>query len=367
MIKEILLSNFKCFQKQHFEMKPLTVLMGLNGMGKSSLIQSLLLVRQSLQQSDLSHIILNGELIKIGKAVDLLYQDANDEIISIEIKFRDLNKPLLLKTKNYTPDADVCELEEANLLSIKKQSLFTDSFLFLKTERIGPRTVLPTSQYKVSQRHTLGNDGALVGQFIETFGSKPVPNNCLKHKSENDTSVRRQIEAWLNEISPGVRLETREHHTLDSMQIRFSFLQGKEESNKFRASNVGFGISFVLPVIAALLTPFKNSLIIIENPETHLHPAGQSAIGRLITCAVAAGHQVIVETHSDHLLNGIRVAIKEQLIKHSDVIIDFFDKKIEDFKAHTVVSEIKIDKNGSLSDYPKYFLDEWEQQLLKLI
>ncbi|WP_180834594.1 AAA family ATPase, partial [Vibrio parahaemolyticus] len=66
----------------------------------------------------------------------------------------------------------------------------------------------------------------------------------------------------------------------------------------------------VLPIVLALLVTKPGGLVIIENPEAHLHPKGQSYLGRLIQRTAEAGVQVIIETHSDHLLNGIRVAAR---------------------------------------------------------
>jgi len=76
----------------------------------------------------------------------------------------------------------------------------------------------------------------------------------------------------------------------------------------------GFGLSYTLPVITALLvgTLIPNSLVIIENPEAHLHPRGQTEIARLIALCAQVGTQIIIETHSDHLFDGIRIAAKNK-------------------------------------------------------
>ncbi len=90
MIKQITLSNFKCFQSQTFDLREFTLLAGLNGMGKSSLIQSQLLLRQSHQQGLIKAggISLNGELVHLGTARDALYDGAEEEIISFAITFK---------------------------------------------------------------------------------------------------------------------------------------------------------------------------------------------------------------------------------------------------------------------------------------
>ena len=99
---------------------------------------------------------------------------------------------------------------------------------------------------------------------------------------------------------------------MDIVRMNFSFVDKNAgvTSNEYRPTSVGFGIAYVLPVLVALLSANEKYMVIIENPEAHLHPRGQVAMGELIARAAAAGVQVIVETHSDHVLNGVRLAVK---------------------------------------------------------
>ena len=97
-------------------------------------------------------------------------------------------------------------------------------------------------------------------------------------------------------------------------------------SNKYRATNVGFGLSYVFPVIVAALAARAGDLLIIENPEAHIHPKGQMRLGQLLSLAAASGVQVVIETHSDHVLNGIRLAVHERKISHEIVRLHFFER-----------------------------------------
>ena len=88
MIHSIYLKNFKCFSEQRFDLAPLTLLTGLNGMGKSSIIQALLLLRQSYQDGLLrSGLELNGRLVELGTGRDVFYENAKDNemILGLEI------------------------------------------------------------------------------------------------------------------------------------------------------------------------------------------------------------------------------------------------------------------------------------------
>lgn len=108
-------------------------------------------------------------------------------------------------------------------------------------------------------------------------------------------------------------------------------------------------------------------MIIIENPEAHIHPKGQAQMGKLIALAAAAGMQLFVETHSDHIVNGIRVAVKERLIPNNKVNISYFYRIAAEDEQFCDIEPISVDIHGELSDYPEDFMDEWNNQLLKLV
>jgi predicted ATPase len=83
-----------------------------------------------------------------------------------------------------------------------------------------------------------------------------------------------------------------------------------------------------------------------------------------------------VETHSDHVINGVRVAVKKGIVKPDDVNIAFFERKrheivlddgVKGQEYYADVRNIKIDANGSLSEYPEDFMDEWSNQLMRLM
>ncbi len=105
--------------------------------------------------------------------------------------------------------------------------------------------------------------------------------------------------------------------------MQFSFAT----SNQYRATNVGFGITYVLPILVAILSSRAGALLLIENPEAHLHPKGQAEMGALLARAASCGIQVLIETHSDHVLNGIRVATHDGIIEPQDIQLHYFQWK----------------------------------------
>jgi predicted ATPase len=134
-----------------------------------------------------------------------------------------------------------------------------------------------------------------------------------------------------------------------------------------RASNVGFGITYVLPILTVLLKAKKGDVIIVENPEAHLHPKAQRMLGELILKAADVGAQIILETHSDHILNGIRLGVKNGIIGDAnDVKNFFFTRENVGIAYHVNVYAPQIDQEGNLDIWPNGFFDEWDKALMEL-
>jgi predicted ATPase len=106
-------------------------------------------------------------------------------------------------------------------------------------------------------------------------------------------------------------------------------------------------------------------LLLLENPEAHLHPQGQVALGELLALAASDGVQIVVETHSDHLLNGVRLAVKREKIRCIDTAIHFFSRSV-DTGDSTVQSPVVM-SNGRLSNWPDGFFDQWDKSLEALV
>ena len=191
-----------------------------------------------------------------------------------------------------------------------------------------------------------------------------------------DKTLIEKVNQCLNWVSPGASLDIKEEKAGDDRFFVSAIDYGVDGDKRlFKPQNVGFGVSYILPVLAVLLTAEKGNILIIENPEAHLHPRGQAEIGKLIAETVARGVQVFVETHSDHLINGVRVAVKKGILKPDDVNIAFFERKEHDTvdmdgkesrEIFTAVKDIKIDANGAISEYPDGFMDEWSNQMMRL-
>lgn len=366
MITKINIDNFKSIKHIEIDTERLNLFMGLNGMGKSTVIQSLLLLRQSYKGSKFKELVLNGELAEIGRGRDAMYNFAEKEEIRFDMQFWKNKKSNSLELiYSYDPLSDVLKLTKKSSEGyVSNEALFNDKFIFLSADRMAPSTAYDLSYDKVANQHALGNRGELAAHFLSMYGKKITVRKemCL----EGSDNLEDQVNAWMRIISPGIRVETAELPTIDKVSLSYVFGTESIFTSNLRPTNVGFGISYVLPILIACLSGMYQ-LIVIENPEAHLHPKGQAKMGELLARCCQAGAQIFVETHSDHIVNGLRVAVKENILPGDRSYINYFTKHVSKGESYTENTPIKIGFNGELSEYPEDFIDEWENQLLKLI
>lgn len=365
MISQINIENFKSLKKVHINTKYLNLLMGLNGMGKSSLIQALLILFQSNKLEERT-IDLIGNLAQIGQGRDALYQFAIDEKIVFELIFD--NNQKFKWSFIYQKDKEKLQSEVG--YAKEQMQIFrnqTKRLQYISADRVGPQEIYPASSVDVADKRQLGLHGEYAVYFLNLFGAEYEIKNNLKHPKESSLKLLDQVNAWMHEISPGISLNTRYVTEINRVILDYQFDYGTQKTNSFRPKNVGFGISYVLSIILVLLTAEEGKIIVIENPESHIHPRGQAELGKLISLAASTKAQLFIETHSDHILNGIRVAVKENLVDRQNVNILYFDKETTDKEQYTKVKPIQVDKNGTLSEYPNNFLDEWSNLLSKLV
>ncbi len=365
MIKQIEIKNFKSLKTADVSVSNLNLLLGLNGMGKSSFIQTLLLLMQSDKLEE-RIIDLNGTLAQIGQGRDALYQYAEEEKIVFELAFEGHPK----FTWKFAYQKDKEKLTAENGYTNDQMIFFrraTKIFQYISAERIGPRDIYEASSDVVADKKQLGLSGEYAAYFINVFGQEHEVLKKLRHSKANSTNLLAQINSWMKEISPGISLNTKYVPEVNKVILDYQFDLLNDKTNSYRPKNVGFGISYVLPVVLALLTAKEGKIIVIENPESHVHPRGQAELGKLIALAASVGAQLFVETHSDHILNGIRVAVKENLVDNSKVNVMFFEKTTTEKEQFTKITQIKVDPKGELSEYPKNMVDEWGNQLFKLM
>ncbi|MCP4701267.1 MAG: DUF3696 domain-containing protein, partial [Gammaproteobacteria bacterium] len=356
------------------EIKNLNLLTGLNGSGKSSLIQTLLLLRQSpeISKGELKLDNPNNPLFDAGVAEDVYCQFGTDK----EIIFRYSSEQHSFQWRfecdvlNH-PDKDVLYAPSVLYSQEQLQHVFGSAFQYLRAERTGAQNSYPTSFNIVKNQKNLGLSGEYATHYLNVYGQKGV-NKLFHHPHAKTAKLTHQTEAWLSELAPDVRLKTK---IVSNEEIRLDFQFDTEQgiTHNFKPKHVGLGLIYVLPVIVALLTAEKNKLILIENPESHIHPRGQVELGKLLAAAAQSGAQLFIETHSDHILNGIRIAAREKRIAPENLIAFYFKRSKEDNCSD--ITSVLIDDNGKLhrktpdgkmAKIPKGFFDEWTNAMMEL-
>ncbi len=370
MLSMIKLLNFKCFQSLELSCAPLTLLCGLNGMGKSSVIQALLILRQSFFSGDLTDgkLVLGGELVDLGTGVDVLFEGADSDSVGFELHSDKISTPWSLAF-DYSKATDQLSVvsSDPNRTTPLMPELWREvppfvSLVYIDAERIGPRKIYPLSETQGRRSDFgVGNEYAL--NYLNLHQDERLPDEDPRFPGARSSRLIRVVNRWLQEVTPGVELQLETVSAADALIAGFSFDRpGDVATRRYRTTNVGFGLSYTLPVLLALLAP-AGTLCLIENPEAHLHPRGQTKLAELAVRASLAGVQVIVETHSDHFMDGVRISVREGLIPPQGVAFHYFERK----GGMTVVSSPQVDTDGRLSSWPSGFFDQHEENLAKLL
>ncbi|MDN3353907.1 DUF3696 domain-containing protein [Actinomadura sp. DC4] len=386
MIDRLSITNFKAFASANIPLGHYTLLSGLNSSGKSTVLQAIALLRQAnaagllddygdYPDSRPGGLPLNGELVELGTGQDILHEDYDTK----DGKNPEIGFGLGTDSGSYEWRAGYgreddllsltfCEpptvFREANPEDETDLTLFNPGFQYLRADRINPAATYPRSHEMSVRRGFLGTRGEYTTDYLRHYQDRAVASARLHHPRASPRLLD-QAEAWMGEICPGVKIEATAIEQTDLVRLGFQFTRHRRlTTNQRRPTNVGFGLTYVLPIVIACLTAQPGSMILLENPEAHVHPQGQSAMAKLTCAAAAAGAQVIVETHSDHILNGVRLSVKRGLLSAGDVRLHYFQR---DADGIIEITSPVIGSDGMLSHWPPGFFDEWDRSLDQLL
>lgn len=334
MINSLVLKSFKSFDNHTFDFNRLNILLGLNSSGKSSVIQAIRMLSNVANGKKGEDVLLDGH----GTLEELENNNSEKGSLGIELEYGDGNEDEVV---SYPTDGE----------NGGKYDRFPHIF-YISADRFGPKDYIP-----VGYNHEIGQRGENMLNVLQEIKDLHMPE-AMRHPGSDKITVEANIEKWLQEISPGVKFTFARPSKTDLSYAHF---------NDFRSKNVGFGLSYILPVIVALTYAAikNNSVVIIENPEAHLHPKGQTKIGEFICRAALAGVQVIVETHSDHLFDSVRIFVKncENRDFCDDVSIYWF--YIENDL--TKVENPDMLSDGRIKHWPTDMFDQFEINSMQLM
>lgn len=417
MLTKIGLENFKSWQKLEIDLAPITILFGTNSSGKTSVLQALLLLKQTVNSFDRKqHINFGGgerDYVDFGSYQDLVYghddlnkqikvlldwnletqgrtiqyeinwQEINDEIVISRLRYQtpqnwikkiDVSFPhkiLIYPIENYQDrqyeitfhlgNNEEKRLQPTNVEScymIKPiplestssavvASVFLGNFvrefelLITKINYLGPLRQHPERYYQWT--------GSVPG-LIEPDGGNTIQTLIASEKQQND--VLQNVAKWV------VKLGLVDDLKLATPNDRFYEPKIVIDEMESALVDVGFGVSQVLPVITMLLSAPEGSIILLEQPELHLHPNAQMVLADLMLyVAEERNLQLIVESHSEHLLRRLqrRIAEVEQDFANPDNIKMYF---CESGKDGSTIRDVEVDEYGQIANWPPNFFGD---------
>lgn len=400
MISSIGLKNFKCFKDEKtFHLSKINVFSGYNGRGKSSVMQALLMLSQSIVEGELTSINnlhLNGDFAQLGDYDEILSDDKIDEIgfnltfntpdskehkvelgyiLSDDIKVAGLNRCIIdgvdFVASSFGKASREDKTNKSSLLQLP--SYVTTELLprlvhFVSANRKGP--VKYVDKRERPENPKVGINGEYTINTLHEYKGTISPKMNVLATDTQEYDLMTATSMWIDFIMDGgsVDVEKAAENNSDFGKKKTSVLSmgfkfaGIGNNRTFNSYNVGYGYSYIMSIVVTALISKPGSIVMIENPEAHLHPQAQLNLTYMLSRLAATGVQIFVETHSEHVLNGFRLAAlkPEYDITNDDLELYFFDNNYE-------VSRLKIERNGKINNWPKRFFDQYQHELAEII
>lgn len=346
MFKNINISNFKCLVKESMEFKNITILTGANAVGKSSIIQSLLLLEGASKKNSNEILDVNKILgIQIGSPKTLVAQNA---VGNAEYDFQ-------LSADGKYVDYFIDKENGLDLYCEKDKKFEFPELQYVNAERMGPRMF-----YSAGGEKKIRQDGSNATYLVECADNSGLVISTELMLSDISGKFSYQVECWMSTILGELQLQIQVDNVKAQSELR---IKNGMTNEAIIPTLTGFGISYVFPIVVAglLATTNHNQVLIVENPEAHLHPSAQSAIGKFLAIIAASGTQVIVETHSEHVIDGARMQMT-CMESTEDMLVNYMSQEYGNMN----ILKINIDKKGELDEWPEGFFDQKQTDLRQL-
>ncbi|MBI75588.1 MAG: hypothetical protein CMH94_08300 [Oceanicaulis sp.] len=434
MLKSLYFQNFKSWQEARVECAPITGFFGTNSSGKTSLIQFLLMLKQTKDGTDRAvSLDLNGDLISLGTISDVIHEHNQDLNLHWSVEFElpseisiyDVSKSssgslyksreLSISATNFVqggaPKANLLSYrlggsvfslvprEQASQfdLNYSKDNDDAPDFHFVRTQGRAWRLPGPIKSYAFpDQARTYFQNAAFLADLEAAYeeqldqiyylgplrqypqrdylwtrsrptdvgqrGEKAIDailaateskeTRNLKYKAKHK-SFQEMVAFWLKEM--GLIEEFKVEEIAPNSSRWQARVRTRKNASEVLLTDVGFGISQVLPVVTLLQYVPEGATVILEQPEIHLHPLAQAALADvIIQAATHRNVQVILESHSEHLLLRLQRRIAEDVISSNDVRLYFCDAP----KGKSEITELEVDLMGNIKNWPDRFMGD---------
>lgn len=356
MIDYLKIEGYKSIDKFEVNLKNFNLFVGGNSVGKSSVIQGLLIFSQNITERQPN---LSGQFVSMESYREIRNFRTRPQKIILEIE---INKNRCVKEISENSNLElVCNHTCLNC-SLKNFSKYITgcnhlnynaNFHYLSADRIGNIEIYDKNKF---QKTKIGLYGEYAIDYFDKNKSTIISEFLIKDFTNKTLSG--QVNYWLNYIT-GYELKTEKIEKTD-------FIKGYylKDGFEFRGRNVGAGLGYLISILILCLSSKKNDIIIIENPEIHLHPKAQALLTEFLIFISNGGVQVIIETHSDHIFNGTRIGIKEKSISKEKISVNYFDLTQEFLTKHT---EIKFNDEGRILNHEVGLFEQFDLDINRLL
>ncbi|MGO9740856.1 MAG: AAA family ATPase [Roseiarcus sp.] len=363
ILKALQIEDFKCFELLRVPFALLTVLSGYNGAGKSTALQPLLLLAQAARRRTWTYdtptgdLPLNGEIVRLGSAGDVIRAQSATATARFEIFGHERSLRLSATAKTGARSLSATKHEgNSNWPELFKSFA---RLVYLSAVRGGPAEAFPTPDRVSDQVPDVGAEGQFASYWYHERADTEIDVG-RRFPEVPGTTFRKQVDAWLSQLAPGASANVQALPVASMLALQFRL---SETGEWRRPANVGYGLTYSFPILVALLSAEPGDIVVIDSPEAHLHPQAQSRMGRMLAAFAAAGIQLVIETHSDHVLNGIRLAVRDKVLGEAELSLLFFAGS--SLAGHGVTSP-RIDGEGRINEWPDGFFDQGDKDVAQL-
>lgn len=345
MIDRVEIKNFKSIRDMELNFTNFNLITGTNSSGKSSLIQSLLVMSQRNEDD-----ILNGKAISLGTPINIINEGVGKgESAKISLYMEDGTEL----------ECSVSAEEQVGNREREARSFFYEKDVFyISANRASVMDIYPKN---IEHNQKIGKNGSYTfDYFLENKDKKLSEKYYEDLLRFNEKPIYESIvNYWLKKLT-GYIFEV--EHIVDTNVIRVLFNKEFEYSIKYRPQHVGTGVSYILEQLIISLLSKEGDIIIVENPELHLHPKAQNELAEFYFWLSKHNRQIIIETHSDHFFNAVRVTKSQNPTDDSKKVYFFYQED-----GNTTSINIEMGKFGTIENMQEELFDQFSKDLRKML
>ena len=381
MIRRIQIDRFKnLYHTPWVKLGRVTLLTGANGRGKSSFCQVLLTLSQTWRRGMMESLLPAGVWKDLGSYNDIVYAYDEDKTIGIHIitdAERDNDFELVYCQSIANNTLGEIQCAKVGGLSIKDDAgssddeedetlvnIDRDSGIRLASLRDFPSLIALERMFYVAAERKAAPALQVLDETTPYFYVAPDGSNVLNvlWKNKGRDSLEK-VQQLLDSVLDGGRIDLVQAG--DQLVLKINSVS---DGNFFQPVNVGFGYSYILSLLASVVLATEGSFIVVENPEAHLHPSAQAKVMNvLIATAIERKIQLIVETHSDHVLNTALRAVNDNRLSVDDFEVLFFSNQTDNNgNVAAKVQNLEVNPLGHILNPPQNFFEQYSIDLRAL-